>query len=290
MEYLLHILILIAIYSILAVSLDLLVGQTGLLSLAHGAFFGLGAYSAALLSIRLGVPFLTGLLLAMAVGAIASLFVSFPSLRLHEDYFVISTFGFQLIIFALLNNWMELTRGPLGLPGIPPPNLFGWSVQSRAGFFALAAFLALLAHFVIWRISSSPFGRVLRAVREDEPFAKALGKDTLRFKVTGFAVSGAFAASAGCLYAHYITYIDPTSFTVMESILVLSMVIVGGASSKWGPPLGATVLVTLPEVLRFVGLPESVAASLRQILYGALLVLMMAVRPRGLVGRYGFER
>ena len=191
MEYLLHILILVAIFSVLAVSLDLLVGQTGLLSLAHGAFFGLGAYSAALLGIRLGVPFPVSLLVAVGVGAIASLPVSFPSLRLHGDYFVICTFGFQLIVSALLNNWMELTRGPLGLPGVPPPSLFGWSVQSRGGFFALAASLAVLAHFVIWRISSSPFGRVLRAIREDEPFAQALGKDTLRFKVTAFAVCGA---------------------------------------------------------------------------------------------------
>ena len=140
------------------------------------------------------------------------------------------------------------------------------------------------------RLASSPFGRVLRSIREDEPFAASLGKNTLRFKVTAFAVSAALAASAGGLYAHYNTYIDPSSFTVMESILVVSMVIVGGAGSLWGPVIGAVVLVSLPEALRFVGLPVSVAANVRQILYGGLLVIMIMFRPRGLVGTYVFGR
>jgi branched-chain amino acid transport system permease protein len=131
---------------------------------------------------------------------------------------------------------------------------------------------------------------VLHAIREDEVFAKAQGKNTVCFKVTAFAVSAALAAMAGSLYAHYITYIDPTSFTVMESILIISMVIIGGAGSLWGPLVGAVVLVTLPEALRFVGLPSAVAANLRQIIYGSLLVIMMMFRPRGLVGKYGFSK
>ena len=131
---------------------------------------------------------------------------------------------------------------------------------------------------------------MLHAIREDEVFAKAHGKNTLYFKVTAFAVSAALAAMAGSLYAHYITYIDPTSFTVMESILIISMVIIGGAGSTWGPLVGAFVLVTLPEALRFIGLPSAVAANLRQIIYGSLLVIMMMFRPRGLVGKYGFSK
>jgi len=130
----------------------------------------------------------------------------------------------------------------------------------------------------------------MHALREDEVFAQSLGKNTVRFKVVTFALSTALAASAGSLYAHYITYIDPTSFTVMESILIISMVIIGGAGSLWGPLVGAVVLVTLPEALRFVGLPSAVAANLRQIIYGSLLVVMMMFRPRGLVGKYGFNK
>lgn len=290
MEYLLHILVLIGIYTILAVSLDLLAGHTGLLSIAHAAFYGLGAYTSALLAVHFGAPFLIGVLAGMAVAVLISFVVSLPSLRLHDDYFVIATFGFQMILFSIFNNWMDLTRGPLGIPGIPQPEIFGWTIQSHIGFVVLSAVFAAIAYVVVGRLAASPFGRVLRAIREDEVFAESLGKNTLKFKVIAFAVSAALAASAGSLYAHYITYIDPTSFTVMESILVISMVIIGGAGSPWGPLIGAVVLVTLPEALRFIGLPSAVAANLRQIFYGTLLVVMMMVRPRGLVGRYGFGR
>ena len=290
MEYLLHILILASIYSVLALSLDLLVGHTGLLSLTHAVFFGFGAYSSALLAVHFGLSFGVGVLAGMAAAALLSLFVSLPSLRLHDDYFVIGTFGFQMILFSVFNNWMEVTRGPLGIPGIPQPVIFGWHVSSHLDFLIVAAGFAAIAYFVVWRITSSPFGRVLHAIREDEVFAKASGKNTLCFKVTAFAVSAALAAMAGSLYAHYLTFIDPTSFTVMESILIISMVIIGGAGSLWGPLAGAIVLVTLPEALRFVGLPSAVAANLRQIIYGSLLVIMMMFRPRGLVGKYGFSK
>lgn len=290
MDYFLHIAILAGIFTVLTVSLDILAGYTGLLSIAHAAFYGLGAYTSALFATRLGAPFLIGLLAGAAVAVLISFIVSLPSLRLHDDYFVIATFGFQMILFSIFNNWMEVTRGPLGIPGIPQPVIFGWHVTSHLDFLILAGGFACFAYFVVHRLTSSPFGRVLHAIREDEVFAKALGKNTLRFKVTAFAVSAALAASAGSLYANYITYIDPTSFTVMESILIISMVIIGGAGSTWGPLVGAVVLVTLPEALRFVGLPSAVAANLRQIIYGSLLVIMMMFRPHGLVGKYGFSK
>jgi branched-chain amino acid transport system permease protein len=226
----------------------------------------------------------------MGVAAGVSFIVSLPSLRLHEDYFVIATFGFQMILFSVFNNWMEVTRGPLGIPGIPQPAICGWKVDSQWKFLVLATLFAAFAYSVVWLVTTSPFGRVLHAIREDECFAKALGKNTLYFKVTTFAVSASLAAMAGSMYAHYISYIDPTSFTVMESILIISMVIIGGAGSSCGPLVGAVVLVTLPEAVRFVGLPSAVAANLRQIIYGGLLVVMMMFRPRGLVGKYGFSK
>ena len=185
---------------------------------------------------------------------------------------------------------MDLTRGPLGISGIPRPNIFGLTATSPLDFVVLTALLAALAYFIVARISSGPFGRVLHAIREDETFAESLGKNVLRFKVVAFAVSAALAAVAGSLYAHFITFIDPTSFTVTESILVLSMVIIGGAGSLWGSLAGAIVLVTLPEALRLIGLPTLEAAILRQVIYGSLLVAMMIIRPAGLLGRYGFGR
>jgi branched-chain amino acid transport system permease protein len=290
MDYLLHVLVLVSVFTILSASLDLLAGHTGILSIAQSAFYGLGAYTSALLVTEQGAPFLVGVIVGMIVAVLISFIISLPSLRLHDDYFVIVTFGFQMILFSVFNNWMELTRGPLGIPGIPQPVIFGWHVDSHLEFLALAAGFAAFAYFVVYLLTSSPFGRVLRAIREDEVFARALGKRPVYFKVTAFAISAALAATAGSLYAHYITYIDPTSFTVMESILIISMVIIGGAGSLWGPMVGALVLVTLPEALRFVGLPSASAANLRQIIYGALLVVMMLFRPRGLMGKYSFAK
>jgi branched-chain amino acid transport system permease protein len=287
-DYLLHLLIVACVYALLAASLDLLVGQIGLLSVAHASFYGLGSYCSALLAVRVGFSFLPALAAATLFAGVMSFLVSLPSLRLRGDYFVVATLGFQLIVLSVLNNWVEVTRGPLGIANIPQPAFAGLVIQTRVGMTVLAVIVALLGYLFIKRVVSSPFGRVLRGIREDEIFVETLGKNTFQFKVTAFAVSAALAGSAGALYAHYISYIDPTSFTVAESILVLSMVIIGGAGNPWGPLLGAVVLVTLPEALRFIGLPSSVAANIRQIFYGALLILMMIARPRGLVGRYGF--
>lgn len=290
MDFLLHILVLFTIYTTLAVSLDLLAGHTGLLSMSQAAFYGLGAYTSALLAVEFGMPFPASILAGMISAALISFVVSLPSLRLHDDYFVIATFGFQIIAFSIFNNWMSLTRGPLGIPGIPRPNILGWKIGSQVSYLVLGGIVAFFSYWVVTRIAESPFGRVLHAIREDELFAAALAKNTLGFKVAAFAVSGALAASAGSLYAHYITFIDPTSFTVVESILIISMVIIGGAGSRWGPLIGAVLLVSLPQALRFLGFPSSVAANIRQIIYGALLVIMMTWRPRGLIGKYGFGR
>jgi len=290
MEYVLHVLVLAAIYAILSASLDLLAGRTGLVSVAHAAFYGLGAYTSAIFALHTGVSFLLAVPLGMLLAIVASLVVSFTSTRLHDDYFVIATLAFQMILFTVFNNLIGITRGPLGISGIPRPVLFGWTVKTTLDFALLGTVLAGVAFLAVDRIASSPLGRVLLAIREDEVFAAGLGKDTFKTKAVVFAMSGALAASAGSLYAHYTTYIDPNSFTVGESILVISMVIVGGAGSRWGPMIGAVLLVSLPEILRFIGLPNDVAANVRQILYGTLLLAAMMIRPRGLVGSYGFGR
>jgi branched-chain amino acid transport system permease protein len=290
MDYLVHILILVAIYSILALSLDLIAGYTGLVSISQATFYGLGAYTSALLATRAGVPFVLGVPAGVLVAAAVSLPLSMAASRLRGEYFVVATLAFQMITYSVLSNWTDVTGGPGGVPGVPAASLFGWPITSHAAYLALCGVLALAAYLVVSRLSDSPMGRVLRAIREDEGVAAALGKNTARAKMGTFAVSAGLAATAGALYAHYVSYIDPSSFTVMESILVLSMVIVGGAGSRWGPVVGAGVLVILPELLRFVGLPSSLAADLRQLLYGLLLVLMLLFRPQGLVGNYGIGR
>jgi branched-chain amino acid transport system permease protein len=285
-EYLLHILILIGIYVIAGVSLNLVCGYTGLLSIAHAAFYGVGAYAAALLGLRFHTPFAVSLAAGIVSAMILGVIVGAPSLRLHEDYFVIATFGFQVITYSVMNNWVSFTGGPLGLPGIPQPVVFGMRISSHWGFLALTWALAALVFVFARTLVRSPFGRVLRAVREDEVLAQSLGKDVARQKMTIFVVGAGLAAIAGCIYAWYITFIDPTSFTVQESIFMLAIVILGGPGNLWGSVLGAVFLVSVPEMLRFVGMPSSIAANMRQILYGLALVLLMMFRPQGLIGEY----
>src|SRR3990170_5246118 len=290
MDYILHILILINIYIILVVSLDLIAGYTGLLSIAHAAFYGIGAYATALLSLHFQTNFLINMIFGAVGAAALGVIVAFPSLRIHDDYFVIATFGFQMIVYSIFNNWIGLTRGPLGIPGIPVASLFGFNIDNHWKFLILAVLFAGLSYLFVRKLVNSPYGRVLKAIREDEIFAQSLGKNVNSYKIQVFVIGGALASVAGNLYAHYITFIDPTSFTILESILVISMVIIGGAGSLKGPVVGAAVLIVLPEALRFVGLPSSVAANLRQIFYGGLLVLMMLYRPQGLMGEYNLQR
>ena len=287
MDFVLHVLATIAIYSILAVSLDLLVGHTGLISLSSAALYGAGAYCSAILSSRIGLPFSLSLISAVALTAALSLPLAWCASRLRDDYFVMATFAFQMIAFHIFNNASGLTRGPLGISDIPQPSLAGWPIDSHARFLIVASCAAVAAYLLLWRISAAPFGRVLHAIREDSGFAESLGKNARHFTLIVVLISGGLAGVAGSLYAHYVTYIDPTSFTVVESITVLTMVIVGGAGSLWGPLLGATVLVTLPEALRFLGLPDAFAANLRQIFYGALLVFVVTAGRMGIPLRKG---
>lgn len=290
MDYAIHIAILVLVYGTLALSLELLAGQTGILSVAQGAFFGIGAYTSALVTLRFGVEFPFGLVAAAVAGGVLSLSASLPSVRLSGDYLVLVTFAFQVIAFNVLNNWKNLTGGPLGLPGIPPPLVLGYAFGSPLSLLLLAGILGALACGALARIITSPFGRVLRAIREDELLAQSFGKDTTRCKIKAFATSAVLAAAAGSFYAHYVGFIDPSSFTVSESIFLISIVIIGGPGTLFGPLVGTVVLVVLPEALRWIGLPGSVVGNVRQILYGILLILFMIFRPRGALGRHDIGR
>lgn len=290
MNYFLHILILINIYVILAVSLNLLAGYTGLLSICQAAFYGVGAYATALLSLKLGWPWLGTVVCAILISGVISAVIGTASLRFRDDYFIIGTFAFQVILYSIMQNWIDLTGGPVGLPGIPQPRIFGWHVSSHWDFMVLSLIFSTLTLLFVLRIVNAPYGRVLRAIREDEIFTQSLGKNIAAYKVSAFVVGAVLAATAGSLYAGYATYIDPASFTVQESILILAIVIIGGSGNVWGSLAGAAFLVVVPEMLRFLGMPSSVAANIRQILYGSLLVLCMMLRSQGLLGEYSFQK
>ena len=289
MNYVLHILILVSLYTILGLSLNLALGFGGMLSLCHAAFYGIGAYASALLMMKIGMPFLPSFLAAVVLTGGVAWLISIPASRFHGDFFVLATLGFQMIVASILHNWTELTKGPYGIPGIPKPTIFGFHFNSPEWFFSFAMLICAAVYFMIWRLAYSPFGRTLQAVRDDEVAALALGKDVVRFRRTAFTIGGALAGCAGVLFAGFATYIDPTSFALDESVFVLCVVIIGGAGNLRGPVLGAVILVLLPELLRFLSIPDAIAANGRQIIYGLLLVLMMRFRPQGIAGKYAFD-
>jgi len=288
-DYFLQILILINIYIIIAISLNLIAGYLGILSIAHAGFYGIGAYVTALMSIHMNFSFFVNLPFAILVACFVGIIIALPSLRIHHDFFVIATFGFQVILFSIFNNWIALTNGPLGISGIDKIQIFGLVIDSSFEYLIFTLIFTVIIYFIAKRIVESPFGRVIKAIREDELFTQSLGKNITKYKIIVFLIGGSFAAIAGTLYAHYFTFIDPSSFTILESIFMISIVVIGGAGRISGSILGAILLVIIPELLRFLGMPTSVAANLRQIIYGALLVLFMMFRPQGLIGEYSFK-
>lgn len=283
--YLAHYLVMVGIYSILAVSLNLLIGYSGIFSLAHAAIYGIGAYASALVALKLGLGFWGGLVVAAGVGAFASALVAIPSLRVAGDYYVVASFGLQVVVLAVFMNWTDLTNGHAGLPGIPRPSVFGWVIDEPFEYVFLSVAFAALTYAVCWRLTNSAFGRVLQAIRDDEIAAQAMGKNVVQVKIVVASISSALGAMAGSLYAHYITYINPSSFALHESIFIASLVILGGSERLAGPIVGAFVLLAIPEALKFLAIPDTVAAPLRQVIYGALLVAFMLLRPEGLLGR-----
>jgi branched-chain amino acid transport system permease protein len=279
MDYVLHISTVVLIYVILAVSLDLVAGKAGMLSLSHAAFFGIGAYSVGILGTRFEAPFVLGLILGVALSCLTGLLVSLPALRVKEDFFAITTFACQVIAVSAMANLDELTGGPLGIAGIRGPRWSASPVGDRLGLFLLLLLASIVIVFVSNQLAKSPFGRVLRAIREDEKLASAVGKQVSSFRVRVFVFGAGLAAIAGSFFAAYMTFIDPTSFTVMESILILAIVVVGAGEGVLGSAIAAAVLVLLPEMLRFTGFSGGMAANLRQVLFGLSLVIMVMYRP-----------
>jgi branched-chain amino acid transport system permease protein len=287
MDYIIHILIMICIYSILGVSFNLILGYTGLIAMCHAAFFGIGAYVAALMSIHFEVNFLWGIVAGMAVAGIIGLLVALPAIRVRDEYLIVTTLALLMIIYTVMMNWLDVTRGAAGLSGIPRPRLFGLTFSSPAQFLPLTVIFGFLCLLISRRIVHSPFGRALKALREDEVAAQALGKNIASFKIRVFAIGGGLAAVAGGLLAHYTTYISPFYFTLTDSIFIFAVVIVGGTANLWGPVVGAFLLVSITEALRFMDISPLIVGFTRQMAYGLILVLFMCFRPQGLLGEFG---
>lgn len=289
MNYIYHLLIYLDIYIIIAMSLNLLMGYGGLLQIAHAAYYGIGAYVTALLMVKLGWGFIPAIIFSSVVSGILSLLVSLPAWRFKGDYFVMLSLSVQVAIYSLLYNWTDLTNGPFGVTGIPRPAILIFKFDTIDSIFWLSTAFALLCGAVMFVLLRSPWGRSLKAMRDDELAARGLGKNTRLLKLQAFLIACSMVAISGGLYATYVSYIDPTSFTLDESILMLSMVVIGGIGNFRGPIVGALTLIAIPEILRFMHIPDAIAANARLLIYGLLLIIMAHVRPQGLAGEYRFK-
>lgn len=284
MDFLNTYIVLAEVYVLLALSTNLLVGIVGIFSVSQAAVFGVGAYIVAFLLMNDILSFVPALLVAAAGCVALNILVTLPSLRVAGDYFVVTSFGIQLLATAVFTNWTEGTGGANGLPGIPPPEILGFSIASTGEFLLLASAMLAAGCLCFWLIMRAPFGRLLRAIREDEMAVAAAGKNVLRAKVGAAALAGAFAGIAGGVYGTFLSFIDPSSFDLDASILMLTMVVVGGARTLTGSIIGPFLLLALPQILTLVDIPTTIAAAMRQLIYGVLLIAFMLFRPQGLAG------
>ena len=289
-----------AIWAILAVSLNLIVGFTGLLSVGHIGFFGIGAYAMAILTSNpayeqlrteaiptFGWPFFAALPVSVILAGLVAVVVGIVFNRFRDDIFVLVSFGFAIIAFNVFLNWRSLTRGAFGIHEIPRPEIGGWVFDGELEFMLLALVFLALVMLAAWLIVTSSFGRVLTAIREDEQAIEVFGYRATHYKLAVWVVSAMMAGLAGGLFSSWTSFIDPNSFILLESILLVAVVILGGLATIWGSLLGAMAFVLLEEGMRFLPfVPAEYTGQARQIVLGILLVLLMLFRPQGLVGRY----
>ena len=282
MDYYLHIFVMSEIYTVLALSLALIVGYSGQVSMGHAAFYGVGAYVSALLSTKFGLSFWLAFWISGLAAGLVSYVIGRLVLRLRGHVLAITTAFFCVLVNVIMVNWIPITNGPMGITGIPRPtpiDFFGFKLvfETRMDYYYLGlVFVAGVAYF-LYRITTSRLGDNLIGIRENEELAKSLGINAMENKVFAFTIGGALAGLAGSFYAHYILFISPVTFTIGESINILVMVIFGGMSTILGPVFGAILLTILPESLRMAG-------ALRLVIYGIALVCFIIWLPQGVWG------
>jgi len=281
--YHLHTLIMAGIFAVLALSLNLLLGYTGQLSLGHAAFFGIGAYASALLTVKLEWSAWIGLLAAVLIPALAGWGIGRLALKLRGAYFVLLTISFAGVVSLVSVNWMDLTNGPLGIPGVPAlavalPGLPELSLRSKAAFFYVVLVAVVAAYTLCRRLIASRIGRALVALRENETLAQSVGIDGTHYLVVAAVFSAGMAGAAGGLYAHYTRFVSPEVFLFTYTVTMVIMVVAGGKGTLSGPVVGAVIFTVLPETLR-----EFTSWQWQMLLYGVLLIATLFFMPRGIV-------
>lgn len=288
MNYFYHLATLMCLYLLLAESMNIYLGFTGILALCHIAFYGIGAYTSALLVMH-GAPYPLAFLAAGILPALLSVLLGLTSIRLKADYLGIATLGFAQSVSSVLQNWDSLTRGALGLAGIPKPEILGYTFTDKASYFFFTLLITAVLMFFLYRVLKSPFGRVLETIRDDEVAAMSLGKNTVAYKLTAFGIGALIAGFAGSLFAHFISFIDPVSFSVNELSLILVITVMGGLGTFRGPFLGVLAIMVMFEPLRFLPLPSEYLGPLRLWIYSLLFVLTLRFVPRGIGGFWKFR-
>ena len=281
--YQLHTLIMAGIFAVLALSLNLLLGYTGQLSLGHAAFFGIGAYASALLTVKLEWSPWIGLLLAVVTPALAGWVIGRLALKIRGAYFVLLTISFAGVVALVSVNWMELTNGPLGLPGVPAlelivPGIAEVSLRTKAAYYYVVLVAVVLCYLVCLGIVRSRVGRALVALRENETLAQSVGINVTHYLVLATVISAGMAGLGGWLYAHYTRFVSPEVFLFTYTVTMVIMVVAGGKGTLLGPVVGAVLFTALPEVLR-----AATSWQWQMLLYGILLIAVLFFMPQGIV-------
>lgn len=276
------------IYNLLtAVAANLTIGYLGLFNLGLIAFVGIGAYSYALVT-KAGLGFWPAALVAIVLPGLFAIALQLITKKLKGDYFGIATLGFTYVVFAILIN-SEFSNGAFGIAGIAKPEIFGYVFRTPGEFLFFSTIVLVIVMLIVWKLVNSRFGKLMEAIRDDEVSVKVLGKNTnaVKYKVLFFA--GAICGLAGLIFASFITFIDPYSFLLQPLIVILTIAILGGLASFWGPVLGAAIITSVPEILRFVGLPSSILGPARILIYAIILILVLIYWPKGLMGRIKYD-
>lgn len=288
MSLLWNMLILINIYALLCFGNNLTVGYAGLLNLATAASFAIGSYATALIMTRLGMDLPLAIGGAIVVSVSLALVIGSATLRYRRTSFALASLAFQVLVLTVIRN-ADALGGTLGIRGIPRPSWIGVGAQSLPAFWVLSAIILALVVICHLGIQRSPWALALQAARDDELAAASVGKNVPWIRVESFLLSSVIIALAGGLFASYMQYIDATSFTIDESIVLLLALVCGGSCNTRGPMIGAAFVIVLPEWLRFLDMPSTYAANVRNIVFGILVVLLMRYRPQGLAGRYALD-
>lgn len=276
MDYYIHLGILVGMYLILAQSLNMVFGLGRLFNLAHVASYAIGAYTTALLSTEAEFGFWSCLVLSVILGGMFASLIGAISRRLANDYFAIGSLAFSAVVSALLINWKSLTHGVLGISGIPRPVVLGYDMLENDNFLVLTWALAILSQLILFMLFRGSYARRMRAQAEHEQAALSLGCNTGAVRWVGFYIASSFAGLAGCLFAYYLNYIDPSSFSFAEMVFVLTIAVVGRPGSFWGVTAGTFFLVLLPEPLRFIDFSPGILGPMRQMLYALILFGVVA--------------